>query len=67
MSNPLSDETPQNDFAVVGENRNDPSTLLVMGADGNYYALSLPDGETTEIEPDDEWEIEPAPPEELFP
>jgi hypothetical protein len=66
MKSPFSDPTPPNDLAVVGENKNDPSQLLLLGADGHYYAYSLPEGETEEVDPDDNWEVESTPSQELF-
>ena len=57
---------PPNDLAVVGENKEDPEQLLLMGPDGQYYAYSLPAGEPEPVEPDDHWEVEPTPTEELF-
>lgn len=66
MKSPFSDPTPPNELAVVGENKNDPSQLLLLGADGHYYAYSLPDGDTKEIDPNDDWEVEATPSQELF-
>jgi hypothetical protein len=66
MGNPLSDDTPPNELAVVGEHKDDPLQLLVMGTDGHYYAWSLPDGETREVEPDETWDMEPTSSEDLF-
>ncbi|HEU5432773.1 MAG TPA: hypothetical protein VFU81_13990 [Thermomicrobiales bacterium] len=42
-------------FAVVGERRDDPLELLVLGADGQHYACPLPDGPMTPAEPNEEW------------
>lgn len=63
---PESNQTPPNDLAVVGENKDDPTQLLLLGADGHYYAYALPDGDPEEIEPGEEWEIEPVETDELF-
>ncbi len=49
-------------FSLVGEHREDPDRLLLLGADGQLYEHLLPDGPTTPIEPDDEWTMDiPAP------
>lgn len=66
MKSPFSQPTPPTELAVVGENKRDPSQLLVMGADGSYYAYSLPDGDTRAVEPDDHWTIEPVSSQDLF-
>ena len=63
---PEPSSTPPNELAVVGEKKEDPSELLLLGSDGHYYAYSLPDGDPEEVEPDDEWEIETTLTEELF-
>lgn len=62
----FSDPTPPNELAVVGENKDDPSQLLVMGTDGSYYAYSLSDGGARAVEPDDHWVVESVPSPELF-
>lgn len=50
-----------NVFAVVGEHRDDPTRFLLLGADGQHYDQTLPDGTPTPIEPDDEtWAVDPA-------
>ncbi|HEV2067787.1 MAG TPA: hypothetical protein VGR08_13215 [Thermomicrobiales bacterium] len=66
MKIPLSNSTPPNELTVVGENKDDPSQLLMMGTDGNYYAYSLPDEAWRVVEPDDRWVIEPVSSSELF-
>lgn len=63
---PEHSSTPPNELAVIGENKDDPSRLLLLGADGHYYAYSLPDGEPEEVDPDDDWKIESQESEELF-
>ena len=45
-------------FAVVGERRDDPLELLLLGADGHHYAYPLPDGPMTPVELDDQWEVD---------
>jgi hypothetical protein len=50
--------TPPNELAVVGEKKDDPEQLLLLGVDGRYYAYTLPEGDTEPVEPDDNWEVE---------
>jgi hypothetical protein len=45
-------------FAVVGERRDDPLELLLLGADGQHYAYPLPDGPVTPVELDDQWVVD---------
>ena len=67
MINPLAPPTPPTELAVVGEHKHDPEQLLLLGADGHYYAYSLPDDRTAPVEPDETtWSIEPASSQELF-
>ena len=47
-------------FAVVGEHRDDPNRLLLLGDDGRHYAHRLPDGPTTPVEPDAQWVVDAA-------
>ena len=47
-----------NVFAVVGEHREEPSRLLLLGDDGHYYAYGSTENQPTEVEPTDEWEID---------
>lgn len=49
-------------FAVVGENRDDPDRLLLLGADGRHYQYDLPAGTATPVVPDDGWVLDPNPP-----
>jgi hypothetical protein len=53
-----------NIFAVIGENRDDPDRLLVLGADGQHYEYQVSEGTTVPIpiEVDDRWMIDPSPP-----
>jgi hypothetical protein len=62
----VSDRPPPNEFAVVGENADDPDQLLLQDPDGAYYALSLPGGEATPIDPDEHWRIETDSTEDVF-
>ena len=48
-------------FAVVGEHRDDPDRLLLLGDDGVHYDLRLPDGPAVPIEPDERWFVDTAP------
>ena len=47
-----------NVFAVVGEHREEPSRLLLVGDDGHFYAYGTDDGEPVEVEPTDEWDLD---------
>jgi hypothetical protein len=58
MNLPLSAPTPPAEFLVIGEHRDNPLQLLLLGADGRHYAYTLPAGDTTPIEPDEAWCIE---------
>lgn len=52
-----------NILAAVGEHRDDPDHLLLLGEDGHYYDLRLTDGATVPLplEPGEEWLFDPAP------
>ncbi len=45
------------ELLVVGEDRNDPRNLLLLGDDGLYYAWSLLDDDTELVEPDQRWRL----------
>jgi hypothetical protein len=47
-----------NIFAVVGEHRERPERLLLLGADGHYYTYVTPQGPPVEVEPTEEWAID---------
>ena len=49
-------------FAVVGDDREDPNRLLLLGADGQLYDLALPDGTTAPVDPDEAWVVDEDPP-----
>lgn len=49
-------------FAAIGEHRDDPDRLLLLGADGHHYAYPLPDGPASPVEPGDEWLVDEAAP-----
>ena len=56
-----------NIFAVVGEHRDEPTRLLLLGADGHYYAYAaVASREPTEVEPSDDWQIDPEAEERAF-
>lgn len=57
--------TPPNELAVVGEKKDDPEQLLLLGVDGHYYAYRLPEGAAEPVEPDENWEVE-SEPDDLF-
>ena len=42
-------------FAVIGERRDAPDQLLLLGANGQHYAYRLLDGRTTPVTPDATW------------
>lgn len=46
-------------FAVVGEQRDDPDRLLMLGEDGRHYDYRLDSGQTAPVEPDEEeWRVD---------
>jgi hypothetical protein len=49
-----------NVFAVVGEHRDEPTRLLLIGDDGRYYAYATDAPAPTEVEPSEEWAIDDA-------
>lgn len=49
-----------NEFTVVGENKDDESELLVLGADGKYYEYDLMREQLSRTEPDDHWQMFPS-------
>ena len=49
-----------NVFAVVGEHRDEPTRLLLIGDDGRYYAYATDAAAPTEVEPTGEWAIDAA-------
>ncbi len=51
----LGDPEMTNIFAVVGEHRENPDHLLVLGDDGTYYDYALTTGQTAATEPDESW------------
>ena len=59
---PFGARTMPNVLAVVGEHRDDPDHLLLLGEDGQHYDLRLADGATLPLPPapGDEWLRAPA-------
>jgi hypothetical protein len=51
---------PATIFAVVGERRDDPNHLLLLGDDGRLYDLPLPDDLPLPVEPDEAWVVDAA-------
>jgi len=47
-----------NVFAAIGQHRDDPDRLLLLGADGAHYAQALPDGDPEPVEPDESWQVD---------
>jgi hypothetical protein len=45
-------------FSVIGEHRNEPERLLLLGDDGHYYAFSAGLAQPTEVKPSGEWTID---------
>lgn len=66
MNLPLPSPTPPSEFVVVGEHRADPSRLLLLGADGRYYAYAPTDGQPSHVEVDESWALEDAAADELL-
>ncbi len=69
-SRPIAGDSPMtNIFAVVGEHRDDPDRLLVIGQDGNAYDYKVPTGQFMPTEPQEEdWHVDTEEPdlEEIF-
>lgn len=47
-----------NVFAAIGQHRDDPDCLLLLGADGLHYGQVLPDGQPELVEPDETWDVD---------
>lgn len=45
-------------FQVIGELRENPEKLLVIGDDGQCYAYDILRGEISPLEPDDSWAVD---------
>jgi hypothetical protein len=48
------------DFQVIGELRADPSQLVLLGDDGECYAMDAASGEILPLEPDVAWAVDAA-------
>jgi hypothetical protein len=48
------------EFTIVGEHVEDPTHLLVLGADGAYYAYDPAHERLAPTEPDAQWHFLPA-------
>lgn len=48
------------DFQVIGELRDNPHHLLLLGDDGQCYAYDIISGEIAPLEPDDSWTVDVA-------
>lgn len=46
------------EFEVIGELKDDPRRLMVLGDDGQCYALDIRTGQVTPLEPDDAWSVD---------
>ena len=47
-----------NIFAVVGEHRQEPWQLLLIGDDGHFYAYATDNGRPVEVEPTEDCSID---------
>jgi hypothetical protein len=62
----LNTVTPPTELAVVGEHKDNPETLLLLGEDGNHYAFSIATEQFSQVDPDDTWDVEAISPQQLF-
>jgi hypothetical protein len=46
------------DFLVIGELKDNPHQLLLMGDDGLCYAYNLATGDIATLDPDDSWSVD---------
>ena len=46
------------EFQVIGELRNNPHRLLLLGNDGACYAYDIVGGGIDPLEPDDSWSVD---------
>jgi len=50
-----------NVFAVVGEHRQQPGRLLLLGDDGRFYACAPSSPmQPIEVQPSDDWSVDPG-------
>ena len=48
-----------NVFAAIGQHRDDPCLLLLLGSDGHRYAQAFPDGRPVAVAPgEDGWVVD---------
>jgi len=47
-----------NVFRVVGEHRREPSRLLLLGDDGQFYAYTTDKGQMATVEPSEDWSMD---------
>lgn len=59
---PDQDPAVTNLFGAIGEHRDDPTRLLLLGADGQYYDYPLPDGPASRVEPGEDWVVDETAP-----
>lgn len=45
-------------FQVIGELRDNPHHLMLLGDDGQCYAYDITSGEIMPMEPDDSWAVD---------
>jgi hypothetical protein len=55
-----------NVFAVIGEHREQPEKLLLLGGDGRFYTYVSAKGPPVQVEPTEEWELDEVVVEGLF-
>jgi hypothetical protein len=48
------------EFQVIGELRDDPHHLLLLGSDGHSYGYDIISGDIRQLEPDDSWAVDVA-------
>ena len=46
------------DYQLIGEMKDNSQKLLLMGADGQYYAYDLVGGDIVALDPDDSWSVD---------
>lgn len=46
------------DFQVIGELRDNPHHLLLLGNDGQCYAYDIVTGEIDPLDPDESWAVD---------
>jgi hypothetical protein len=52
-------QTPETiDFEVIGELRDNPQHLLLLGDDGQCYCFDMTHDRITPLDPDDSWSVD---------